>query len=229
VTCPAPFVAELLQQAGFDGSRIRVVDYGIPPLPPEVAAQARPRDSFRFGYLGTLGPHKGVWVALHAARLLAEQTDHRFQLTIHGGPLRDALLRERLHAMAESTGGRITYDGPYSRQRLPAILTGLDALLIPSIWRETGPMVWLEAVAAGLPVVASRVGALPHRIRDGEDGLLVPPDDAQAMADAMARTIQDYRGLRQGALRRTTRSLTQVVQELEPIYEEALRARDAAR
>jgi len=222
VTCPAPFVAELLQQAGFDGDRIAVVDYGIPPLSLEVLRQPRPRTPLRFGFLGTLGAHKGPWVMLHAAQILAEESDHRFRLAIHGGPLRDSLLRERLHDLAERSAGRVEYRGPYPTKRLPEILAGIDVLVIPSLWRETGPMVWMEAIAAGLPVVASCIGALAGRVRDGEDGLLVPPGDAAALAGAMGQSITRYDELRRGAMGRGVRSVSQAAGELLLVYREAI-------
>jgi glycosyltransferase involved in cell wall biosynthesis len=221
ITCPAPFVAELLQGAGFDGKRIVVVDYGIPPIAGHALTAERPRPGrFRFGFLGTLGPHKGPWVALRAAELLgAQSTSWTFK--VHGGPLRDPLLRERLHEATDRTGGRIEYQGPYTADRLPGILAGLDAVVIPSLWRETGPMVWMEAMAAGVPVVASRVGALAHRVRHGVDGLLFAPGDAAALAGSMREVIELYPQLRRGAVNRGVRTVTQAAGELLAVYEEA--------
>ena len=230
ITCPAPFVAELLQGAGFDGGRIVVVDYGVPPIPGPVLAAERPRPGqFRFGFLGTLGPHKGLWVALRAAELLREEpfaeATTGWTLKVHGGPLRDPLLRERLHEAADHTGGRIEYRGPYTADRLPAILAGLDAVIIPSLWRETGPMVWMEAMTAGVPVVASRIGALARRVRDGVDGLLFAPGDAAALAGSMREVMARYPELRRGAIDRGVRTVTQATGELLAVYEEALTAR----
>lgn len=221
LTCPAASTADLLQGAGFDGSRMALVDYGIPPLPAGVATASRPRSPFRFGFLGTLGPHKGVWIALRAAEVLYERTTAPWRLTIHGGPLRSAELRGRLAEVAESTTGRVEYRGPYAPDALPGILADLDAVLIPSVWRETGPMVWMEALAAGLPVVASRVGALAERVFHGHDGLLVPPGDAASLAAGMEELLGSYDQLRRGALARTVRTVAQAAGELQVIYEEA--------
>jgi len=223
VTCPAPSTHALLQRAGFDPRRLSVVDYGIPELPPGVAQVARPRRPLRLGFLGTLGAHKGPWVALRAAELLMEESPLPWQLSVHGGPLRDAALRERLHGLTEASGERVQYRGPYTRERLPGILAGLDAVVIPSVWPETGPMVWMEALAAGLPVVASRVGALAERVRHGEDGLLFPPGDAGALAAAVRELMAGYDRLRQGALARPVRSVSQAAGELLVVYEEARR------
>jgi len=217
LTCPAPDVVHRLAGQGFDPDRMVVVDYGIPHLPAAVVEAARPREPLRLGYLGSLGAHKGVRVALRAMELLEQEP---VRLEVHGGPLRDAGLRRQLE-QAEARG-LARYRGPYGEQDLPRVLAGLDALVIPSLWPETGPMVWMEAMAAGIPVVASAVGALPGRVRDGEDGLLVPPGDAQALAEAVQRLAQQYHTLRRGAVARQVRGLDDVVSDLSQVYDEAL-------
>jgi glycosyltransferase involved in cell wall biosynthesis len=225
LTCPSPVVARVLQRAGFDGHRLTVVDYGIPPIPAAVAAAPRPRDPFRFGYLGTLGGHKGLQIALDALPLAAAALDGgrapRCTLAVHGGPLRDRALRSRLDALMRQ--GLATYHGPYPEEALPALLAELDAVVIPSLWPETGPMVSMEAMAAGLPVVASRVGALVERIAHERDGLLVPAGDPQALAAALTRTIDRYAVLRRGACQHTVRTVRDAALELEQVYARVLR------
>lgn len=220
ITCPSPATAEVLQRCGFDAERMVLVDYGIPALPGGVAAQPRPRRPFCFGFLGTMGAHKGAWVPLRAAELLEEG---EWQLRLRGGPLRDPLLRRQL-ADAEAQG-RAKYLGPYPQDELPGILAELDALIIPSLWPETGPMVLMEALAAGLPVIGARIGALAERIHHDEDGLLVPPGDAGALAAAMVTMMTDYDRLRHGALQRPVRTVADAAAELEVVYQEALAMR----
>jgi len=249
ITCPSLATAEVLQRCGFDAARMVLVDYGIPALPGGVAAQPRPRRPFRFGFLGTMGPHKGARLTLRAAELLeagpsSSQALARpwqkpgpsepgpgggpgeqgtWQLRLHGGPLRDPLLRRQLEAAAAT--GRAEYLGPYTQEELPGVLAELDALIIPSLWPETGPMVLMEAVAAGLPVIGARIGAIAARIHHGEDGLLVPPGDVGDLAEAMATVMDDYDHLRGGALQRPVRSVADAAAELEVVYREALASR----
>ena len=218
LTCPSADVVRRLAANGFDPKRMIVVDYGIPPLLPFVATAPRPAEPLRLGYLGSLGPHKGVHVALRAMQHL---TDLPVTLTVRGGPLRDPDLRRELERA--EVMGLARYEGPYTEQDLPAVLTGLDALVIPSLWPETGPMVWMEALSAGLPVIASSVGALPDRVRQGEDGLLVPPGDPAALASAVRELLVRYDDLRRGAMARTVRDLHDVVRDLDQVYDEAIR------
>jgi glycosyltransferase involved in cell wall biosynthesis len=70
-------------------------------------------------------------------------------------------------------------------------LRAVDALVLPSLFGEGLPMVVLEAMAAGLPIVASGVEGVPEAVRDGQEGLLVPPGNIDALADALARIASD--------------------------------------
>jgi len=220
ITCPSPITAETLQRNGFDSSRIRLVDYGVPLHPPGVAEAPRPGTPFRFGFLGTLGPHKGLLVALRA---MEQNRNRPWKLMVHGGPLRDPDLRRLLEERQEQ--GALEYLGPYSELHLPGILANLDALIIPSLWPETGPMVWMEAVSAGLPVIASRVGALASRVHHQQDGLLFPMGDPAALGAAMEQLVEQYDRFRSAALGRRTRTVQQAALDLIAVYEEALAAR----
>ncbi len=212
ITCPSPATARLLSTAGFPADHVVVVDYGIPPLT-GVASVPRPGRPFRVGYLGTLGPHKGVGVALRA---LGQSPAAGWQLHVHGGPLRD----ERLRGELEAAGDLATYHGPYVEHHLPGLLAELDAVVIPSLWRETGPMVWMEALSAGVPVIASRLGALAERVRHGEDGLLFEPGDPGALAAAVEQCMARYDHRRQGVMQRTVRTVEDAAGELLALYSE---------
>ncbi len=64
-------------------------------------------------------------------------------------------------------------------------------LVVPSRWYENAPYVVLEAMAAGVPVIASNIGGLPELVRDGETGVLVPPRDAHALANSIEMLYSD--------------------------------------
>lgn len=86
---------------------------------------------------------------------------------------------------------RVRFLGAASLEEVYAAYTEHDLLLVPSLPGEGIPRVLLEAMAAGLPVVATRVAGIPELVRDGENGLLVPPGDGRALGDAAARLLQD--------------------------------------
>lgn len=138
---------------------------------------------------GTLGrlhePKKGLRVFLAAAARVAASFPRARFVLIGDGPARLELER-----MAASLGiaGAVRFVG--ERPDAVTLLPGLDLLVQPSLWEGFG-LSALEGMAAGLPVVASRVGGVPEVIRDGVDGLLVPPGDAPRLAAAMADLLAD--------------------------------------
>ena len=81
-----------------------------------------------------------------------------------------------------------------------AQLAQMDLFVLPSLFGEGLPMVVLESMAAGVPVVATSVEGVPEAIRDGIDGLLVEPDDAGQLADAIRTLVQRSRGMADAAL-----------------------------
>ena len=90
-------------------------------------------------------------------------------------------------------------------QDVDAELARMDLFVLPSLFGEGMPMVLLEAMAAGLPVVATAVEGIPEAIRHGRDGLICQPADPHGLAAAIERIISgevDYRELAQSALRR---------------------------
>ncbi len=118
------------------------------------------------------------------AAALARLEDHAWHLTIAGdGPARDRILSRFPQA-------RITALGAVARAALPAVYGAADIFLWPAV-REAFGLVFLEAQAAGLPVVAGAAGGVPAIVRHGETGLIVPVGDSAAFAAAAAALIDD--------------------------------------
>jgi glycosyltransferase involved in cell wall biosynthesis len=93
-----------------------------------------------------------------------------------------------LERLAADLGVAVTFLG--FRPDGPALVGGLDLLVIPSLTEGT-PLVLLEGAAAGVPLVATAVGGIPEQVRDGIEGVLVPPGDDRALADACRRILTD--------------------------------------
>jgi glycosyltransferase involved in cell wall biosynthesis len=174
------------------GSKIRRIYYGLDPAPFESATPA-PRSSFGFApedvvfvCVARFAPQKAHGVLLRA---VAQVESPRVKLLLVGDdPFGDG--RRRAEAVARSLGleGRVVFAG--IRRDVPSILAMSDAFVMSSLWEGLG-LVFLEAMAAGLPVVATRVSAVPEVVVDGETGLLVPPQDAPSLAAALRRLAED--------------------------------------
>lgn len=140
------------------------------------------------GIAGRLVTGKGHDLFLQAAAQLAraaESTPLRF-LVIGDGPQRAAL-----QAQAETLGiaDRVLFTG--FRSDLPQVMAALDIFVLASPEPEVMPLVLMEAMAAARAVVAARVGGVPEIVEDGANGLLVPPGDADALAQALRRLTCD--------------------------------------
>jgi glycosyltransferase involved in cell wall biosynthesis len=203
---------------------VQVVPNGIEPPPPadrEAALHAlgRPTPPIA-GCVGSLTAHKGQATLLRAWAARAAGTG---TLVLLGdGPERGALEAE---AGRLGLAGRVLFAGarPDARRLLPAF----DLLVIPSRVREGLSLAALEGMDAGLPLVATRVGALPEIVEVGRTGLLVPEDDHQAMAAAIDAVLGDPdRARAYGAAghRRIEESFraAAMVRRVESIYEVAL-------
>ncbi len=146
---------------------------------------AGPHD-FLVGTVGTLRePQKGLSVFLAAARLLSHEIP-RVRFVVAGdGPDRRPL---EARAAEEGVSHRTTFAG--HRRDLEAVMQALDLFVQPAL-RSLSSLPVLEAMAAGTPVVVTRTGELPELIADGANGLLVPPGDAPALAQACAALLRD--------------------------------------
>jgi glycosyltransferase involved in cell wall biosynthesis len=134
---------------------------------------------------------------------------------------------EELHCLTDGDP-RIRFAGPYAQTELPAILNEIDVLLIPALWPETFSIVTREAVLAGLPVLASRMGGIPDAIEHNVNGILLPPGDVRAWAEAMGRVAQNgnlVAALQRAQLQRgPLKSMEQHAAEIKEMYAEALAA-----
>ena len=148
--------------------------------------------------IGTLHEVKGQHYLVEACRLLRERgIDFECKL-IGDGPDRKALPRQIARAGLET---RVTLLGRRDRREVAELLRAADVLAVPSVptrrgKREGIPVVLMEAMASGVPVVASRISGIPELVDDGVTGMLVSPGDAESLARALARLHEDP-GLRQ--------------------------------
>jgi phosphatidylinositol alpha-mannosyltransferase len=137
-------------------------------------------------FVGRLEERKGFPVAVEAfRRLAANRTD--LQMVVAG----DGKERSAVAPLSPELRDRILLLGSVSNERLPGYHAAADVYLGPALGGESFGIVLVEAMAAGLPVVASRIRGYDEVVRDEVDGLLVPPGDPGALALATARILDD--------------------------------------
>jgi spore coat protein SA len=141
-------------------------------------------------YTGRLVPYKGIHVLLDAMRIL-ERKKIKAKCKIVGGarfgsssPTRYVRKLQRRKSTNTEMIGYVAGDG------LAELLRNADIFCCPSIWNDPFPMALLEAMASGLPVVASRTGGIPEQLAYG-GGILVPPNEPEALAAALERLVND--------------------------------------
>lgn len=187
VACASYFMrAQAMRMVGTDQwEKMQIVRCGIDlaRLPARAAADRRAEAAPpRIICVGRLSPEKGYAGLLHAlAGLAADGAE--FSLTIVGdGPSADAI---RADAIALQLADRVSFRGALSEDAALAEIAANDVFVLPSLM-EGLPVVLIEAMALGLPVVASRVAGIPELVEDGVNGRLFTPSDW----DALRRTIE---------------------------------------
>jgi glycosyltransferase involved in cell wall biosynthesis len=140
-------------------------------------------DDLVVAYVGRFDPQKNP-LGLIAAFARASASRPAMRLAMAG----EGNLLEASRALAGQLGARVSFLGLL--ERVPEMLSACDLFALASHW-EGAPMAVIEAMATGLPVVATAVGGVPELVVDGETGLLTPPDDAQALAAALAALADD--------------------------------------
>jgi glycosyltransferase involved in cell wall biosynthesis len=180
VIAPSRMLFDHAAKAGVAESRRSHLEYGVDQAAAPVGRDYAPGGFVRFAFLGTPVPHKGVHVLIDAFR--AAGLEHA-ELTIWGSAAADAAYSADLKRRAQ--GLRVRFAGAVRNDAVPAVLSRVDALVVPSLWFENWPLVVQEARLARVPVIASRIGGLAEGVRHGVDGLHFAPGDAVALALAM--------------------------------------------
>lgn len=144
-------------------------------------------DAFAILFVGRITRDKGVPVLLDAFRSVRESAAHPVRLLLVG-PVADDIL-----SLVDPAPAGVDVLGP--RSDVPRLLVAADAFVLPSL-REGLPLSLLEAMAVGLPVVASSVGDIPEVVRDGVTGRLVTPGSVPSLSAAIEEFVRDRQGAR---------------------------------
>lgn len=169
------------------GEKTRVVHCGIRPDDYPIRLLSPRQEEFIILNIGSLEPYKGQKYLIEAGRILAEK-GFAFTIFIVGmgwerSKLQESIDRYGLH-------DKVFLLGPKTQEQVTSLLHQADCYVQPSMIMPEGtmegiPVALMEAMACGLPVVATGISGIPELVEDKVNGLLVPPDDAQKLADAI--------------------------------------------
>jgi glycosyltransferase involved in cell wall biosynthesis len=168
-----------LLQVGLASRPIQVIPYSVQPLP--VVTVERVSNKFVVVCVARLMPQKGHRYLIEAfARLLSDIPSARLKLAGEG------LLRSELEQQCVSLGlgNQVEFLGVVTRSQLPELYAECDVVALASLW-EGLPVTLIEALSAGLPIVATDVGGNAELVIDGLNGIVVPPKDVDALVRAL--------------------------------------------
>ncbi len=199
---PSEFLAERYVDWGLPGERCAVIPNGQADLSAGADRQHHSPRLNRFGFFGQFLDNKGVDVMLDALIILAREKrvpSAGLVVEINGGNKHYASpgYHEKVAGQIAEIGrlnvGPIAVRdrGGYAREEMANRMRAVDWVVVPSTWWEVFGLVVSEAWMFGRPVIASAIGGLAERVRDGVDGLLVPARDPAALADRLAALVGD--------------------------------------
>lgn len=216
-------------------ARTRLIHNGIPALPvPDPDRDVRAELGIRpdqpvVGVVAVLRPQKSLDVLLRASRRLRDEFSE-LRVLIVGG---DGEEEQRLRGIADALGLGDTVSFLGARADVPDLVGIFDVAALSSDFEGT-PLSVMEYMSAAKPVVATRVGGVPDIVVDGETGLLVEPQDPEALAAAITELLRDpVRAAHMGVAGRERRdrefSIEATARKVEALYEELYAAKSAER
>jgi glycosyltransferase involved in cell wall biosynthesis len=188
IVSPTKLMTDVLVKNGVNAKLITQSAYGIDITGYE---DAKVRDCLSrgvvYGYVGTLAPHKGCHILIEAFTKLPLGSA---QLKIYGNPKDFPDYYSSLQNAAKGCES-IEFCGTFPNNQIASVLSGIDTLIVPSVWYENTPLVVYSALAAKCPVIASDFPGMSEVVRTDWNGLLFTPGNAKSLLIALERLLAD--------------------------------------
>ncbi len=206
------------------GDGIRIIPNGIDAAMFEGAEAAPLPEGRRILFVNRLDPRKGFGVMVEAFAKLAAEREDLLLIVAGDGPDRPALRDLSMDARS-----RVIMLGTVPHHDLPPYHAAADVFCSPATGRESFGIVLVEAMAAGLPIVATDIPGYREVVHDGAEGILVPPRDPEAVAQAIGRILDDPASAEAfgvaGRTRASDYAWESVARQVESVYADAVRVR----
>jgi glycosyltransferase involved in cell wall biosynthesis len=193
------WVREVLLRNRVPAAKITLARHGL-RLRPSPTLDPTSRAAVSYGYLGRISPEKGIGILLDVLETLPPDVACTFDFcsaTFASPQARpeERPLVDRVRRLA-GRDSRVRVCPPVGNDRLAGVLAGWDALVVPSLWLESGPQVVYEAFSVRTPVIGSDRGGIAELVDHGRTGFLVPPADAPALREVLLACARDPARLR---------------------------------
>ncbi|WP_424931433.1 glycosyltransferase family 4 protein [Amaricoccus macauensis] len=190
---PSHFLLSRFADWGLPPEKLVMIENGLEggqPAPPRPVAPGAKRN--RFAYFGQLNPFKGIKVLVDAVTRVPADVWGDSILYVYGGNLehQPEEFQAAVKELFRIAGRRIRFMGSYKSPDLPNLMREVDWMIVPSTWWENAPVVIQEAFFHGRPIIASDIGGMAEKVRDGIDGLHFRVSNAESLAEKMAMAIQ---------------------------------------
>jgi glycosyltransferase involved in cell wall biosynthesis len=212
------FIADSYRELGWLPPTARVIPYGVETGAARVPRRA-PALPLRWAVIGSVMPHKGVHVAVQAFRAIDPE---RATLDVWGDT---AILPAYTRELQAAASPAVRFRGRFAEERKDAVYAETDVLVVPSLGLESFGLVVHEAIDRGVPVVASRRGALAEAVRDGETGALFAPgraDELRALVERLCAAPELVSRWSAAAARASIKTMDAHALEIDAVYREVL-------
>lgn len=203
-------LADHMQRTGFDRSRITIVPNGV-PIVTNISERPVPSTVWTLGTVALFRPRKGTEVLIKALHILRSRGCNvrlravgPFETPEYESALKQQVQRLKLNDAVQWTG---------FCQDVNTELQHMDLFVLPSLFGEGLPMVVLEAMSLGVPLVATAVEGIPEAVRAHKDGMIATPGDADNLAEVIELVIRghvSWNSLRQSAIQRQNEQFSDV-------------------
>lgn len=223
VLAPTRFMEKILVQNGVDPGIIDFMPYGLDMKAFEKKEPKKPSDRLRVGFMGTLSEHKGAHVLIEAVKLLPQEMP--VEVRIYGDLSQFPEYAARVKRLA-GDDKRVEFPGHFPNEKIGEVFSGIDVLVVPSIWYENTPLVIYSAFAASTPVIATNLGGMSEVVSHGVNGLLFEKGDARGLSALLKRCAEE-RGLLEKLSGNVLppKSMPRYADELEEVYRDVLKKR----
>jgi glycosyltransferase involved in cell wall biosynthesis len=185
---PSRFLRERFVRWGLDPDAVYYTPTGLDPVAEGAASAPASEGAFEVLFLGSFIPIKGAHVLLEAWGQIDSALRAKAHLRLHGPVFQDADYAAELGRAAQAVGAKMGKG--LDRSGVQAALARADLLVVPSLWFENRPLVLMEAMGAGVPVVVTHLGGMAELVEEGVNGWTFPVGDSSALAAVLSERVR---------------------------------------